>query len=65
VVDFIRGKFPERDFVPIGHKGVYRRGSKCDAKKIREELGLEFRSLKESIEDLGIVLFEMFDKEKK
>jgi hypothetical protein len=65
VVDFINDKFPERDFVPVGHPGVYKRGSICDAKKIKEELGLKFRSLKESIEDLAEELFEMYDKENK
>jgi hypothetical protein len=65
VVDFIRGKFPDRDFVPIGHPGVYKRGYICESKKIREELGLKFKTLKEAIEDLGAVLFEMYDKEHK
>lgn len=65
MVDFIRAKFPHRDFVPVGRPGVYRRGFECDSKKIREELGLKFRALKETIEDLGVVLFDMYDKENK
>jgi len=51
--------------VPKGNPGVYKRGYICDSKKIKEELGMKFRSLKETIEDLGEVLFTMYDKEHK
>jgi hypothetical protein len=44
---------------------VYKRGYECDSKKIKEELGMKFRSLKETTEDLGEELFEMYDKENK
>jgi hypothetical protein len=49
----------------VGHPGVYKRGPICESKKIQEDFGLEFRTLKESTEDLGTVLFEMYDKETK
>ena len=61
----IRKKFPKRDFVPIGNEGSYKRGYQCDSRKIKKELGMEFRSIKETIEDLGEILFEIYDKENK
>jgi hypothetical protein len=63
-VDVIRKKFPERDFVPVGKEGSYKRGYQCDSRKIKEELGMKFRTIKETIEDLGEILFDMYDKEK-
>lgn len=61
----IRKKFPERDFVPVGKPGSYKRGYQCDSHKIKEELGMKFRSIKDTIEDLGEILFDMYDKENK
>jgi hypothetical protein len=37
----------------------------CDSQEIGEELGLKFRTLSGTIEDLGFGLFEMCDKESK
>jgi hypothetical protein len=51
--------------VPVGHPGVYKHGFKCDSKKIQEQLGLKFRTIKESSQDLAAELFEMYDKEHK
>jgi len=33
--------------------------------KVKEELGIHFKSLKETVEDLGEVLFSMYEKDKK
>jgi len=61
----IRNKFPDRDFVPVGRPGEYKRGCICDSAKAKAELGIKFRSIKETIEDLGEVVFAMYDKEHK
>jgi hypothetical protein len=61
----VREKFPERDFVPVGHPGVYKRGYECDSHKIKEALGMKFRTLKETTQDLATEMFDMYDREQK
>jgi hypothetical protein len=49
----------------LGKEGSYKRGYQCDSHKIKEELGMKFRNIKETMEDLGEILFDMYDKESK
>ena len=51
--------------MPVGHPGVYKRGLIPVTTKVKEELGIHFKSLKETVEDLGEVLFSMYEKENK
>jgi hypothetical protein len=44
---------------------VYKRGSVCDSRKAREELGIKFKTIQESAVDLAQELFDLYDKEKK
>jgi len=49
----------------VGQPGFYKRGYVCESKKIKADLGMKFRTIKETIEDLGDVLFGMYDEENK
>jgi hypothetical protein len=49
----------------VGHPGVYKRGYECDSHKIKEALGMKFRTLKETTQDLAAEMFDMYDREQK